>query len=1134
MRGAREAEDEFVLPVGTVTLLLADIEGSSRLWERDAEVMTAAVARLENVIAELIGRHRGVRPVEQGEGDSFLAAFSRASDAITAALEVQRADLGPIRLRVGINTGEVQLREQITYAGAAVNRTARLRDLAHGGQTVLSAATHQLVQDGVPDGCTLLDLGTYRLRDLARPERVYQLCHPDLRDAFPPLRSLDAFPHNLPVQLTSFIGRAEEVREVRGLVEQHRALTLTGTGGCGKTRLALQVAADMVATFPDGVWVAELAPLSDPALVGPVVIRALGLQDEPFRTATETITHHIAAKTALVVLDNCEHMVEEAAALTEAVLRSCPSITILATSREALGVTGEVAWLVPSLSVPEVVSEPAPIEGVTSSEAVELFVDRARRARPTFTLDDSSADAVAEICRRLDGVPLAIELAAARVRVLSPERIAASLGDAFRVLAGGARTAVPRQQTLRASIEWSHDLLSDPERGLFRRLGVFAGSFDLDAAESVGVDGGIEAHHVLDHLSLLVDKSLVQTDNDRQGDLRYRLLETVRQYARERLELAGELEATQARHRDHYLAFAEVGEVWRREGYDAAWMDRMEADFDNLRVAFSFSYARGDAEEAVRLPHALAWPSTARGRQAEVHAWLEQALPAARAIDPVMRARALTMAAISRWMSSMPGELAFAEEAVGLLRRTDDERTLCAALAALGHARCAARREYRDVLDEAIELARRSGEPASLRWALSALAWAAHSDDPVAALACAEELPAYQFGQDGGGFLARSDLMLVGMLSIATGPLPRAADLLSQVVTRAGDAGDTYHFTVGSAFEAVALASQGDIDGACRSAHRAIDAAVDMGVVALSGMARTALGLVAVVSGDADGALEHMAEGWPYVAMVPAAAEAHLGIWVELAIAGRDIATARALVEQGRGLGTNARWHYGSFQLGRARLAVIDGDTRLAEDLVHEALSTWCEQQAWGHAPHALDMLGQIAADQESYDEATRLMGAATTLHEAVGSVRFATRLPDHERAMARARAELGEERFAAAWEAGMALSAGEAASYAARGRGERKRPSIGWASLTPTELEVVGLVAEGLPNKEIAARLFMSPRTVQTHLTHVYAKLGLSSRVQLAQAGTRAAAAAKQQRTRRSPPMGATTVGLKVGTAIT
>ena len=520
-----------LLPTGTVTLLLADVEGSTRLWETQPGEMAAGIARLNQAVSEIIATHDGVRPVEQGEGDSFVAAFARASDAVAAALELQRAPLAPIRLRIGVHTGEVQLRDEGNYAGPTINRTARLRDLGHGGQILLSGATEQMVVDRLPEGAWLTDLGTHALRDLPRPERVVQLCHPDLINEFAPLRvSKSVVSHCLPVQLTNFVGREAELARVRELLAEHRLVTLTGAGGVGKTRLAVQVAAQLDGEFADGVWYVDLAPITDSGVVPIAVARAFELPDQPGHSTMDTITRFVADR----------QMLDASAALIVALVGVAENLTLLATSREPIGVAGELGWRVPSLPL--------------ADEAVDLFEDRARHARPDFVVTDDAAT-VAEICRRLDGLPLAIELAAARVRALSLTEILDSLHDRFRLLTGGARTAVCRQQTLRASVDWSHALLTEPERVLFRRLAAFLGGFDLDAAQAVAGGRDVERYQVLDQLSLLVDKSLVVAD-DTGGRTRYRLLETVRQYALEKLGESGEADAVRSCHRDHYTAIA--------------------------------------------------------------------------------------------------------------------------------------------------------------------------------------------------------------------------------------------------------------------------------------------------------------------------------------------------------------------------------------------------------------------------------------------------------------------------------------------------------------------------------------------------------------------------------------------------
>jgi predicted ATPase/class 3 adenylate cyclase len=581
-----------MLPTGTVTLLLADIEGSTRLWESQPETMAAAVKVLDRTLAEFVPQNNGVRPVEQGEGDSFVIAFARASDAITCALALQRAPLSPIRLRMGLHTGEVQLRDEGNYIGPTINKTGRLRDLAHGGQTVMSGATTELVADWLPPDAWLTDLGRHPLRGVARAERVVQLCHPDLDNAFPPLRTAKTITsHNLPSQLTSFVGRGEEIKDALRLLTDNRLVTLTGAGGVGKTRLALQVAAMMVDEQEYEVRFVDLAPVTDPDNVAVTAARAFGLPDRGDRSPTQTIARFIGNRRMLVILDNCEHLLDACADLATALLIACPELSLLATSREPTGVAGEVTWRVPSLSI--------------TDEAVTLFADRARRARPDFTVTEDNATALREICAQLDGMPLAIELAAARVRALSLTEIAAGLRDRFRLLTGGARTATPRQQTLLGSVDWSHAMLTSAERVLFRRLAVFAGGFDLDAAEVVAAGGEVQQSEVLQLLTMLVDKSLVLAEQSADRT-RYRLLETMRQYAFGQLEGSGEVEAVRRRHGDHYTAFMDMLDSGVRATVEQP-SDLGALEFDNLRAAFALRADDSDPDLLLRAARGAAW-----------------------------------------------------------------------------------------------------------------------------------------------------------------------------------------------------------------------------------------------------------------------------------------------------------------------------------------------------------------------------------------------------------------------------------------------------------------------------------------------------------------------------------------------
>ena len=509
-------------PSGTVTFLLTDVEGSSRLWEASAQDAATAITRHREILAAAIEQHGGFRPIEQGEGDSVVGAFERATDAARAACGAQLAlsaepwpSEGTVRVRMALHSGEVTAAPDGTYSGPVLNRCARLRALAHGGQVVMSESTRDLMVDQLPDDLVMRDLGTHRLRDLSRPEHVWQVTVAGLPESHPPLQSLDASPNNLPIELSSFIGRDEDVAYAAKLLLDTRLLTLTGSGGCGKTRLALRAAAEASGDFDDGVWWVALAPLADGGLIASTVAAAMGVRLPADRQAIDVVFGHLANRGSLVVLDNCEHLLESVATFVDQLLRAAPTAKVLATSREPLSVEGEVTWRVPSLTLPPpTATEP---EALCQYDAVRLFIERAVQVRPSFAVDNHNAPAVAEICSRLDGIPLALELAAARTRVLTPERIAAELGDRFRLLTGGSRTALPRQQTLLASVDWSHDLLGADERAVFRRLGVFAGGFTLDAAEAVASAGGLGRYDVFDVLARLVSKSLVQLEEPHPG-----------------------------------------------------------------------------------------------------------------------------------------------------------------------------------------------------------------------------------------------------------------------------------------------------------------------------------------------------------------------------------------------------------------------------------------------------------------------------------------------------------------------------------------------------------------------------------------------------------------------------------------
>ena len=674
------------LPTGTVTFLFTDIEGSTRMLQAHPVQMGSALARHHDLLLEVVESHGGI--VFETLGDGVYAAFARASDGVRAALAGQLqiqsenwGDVGQIRVRMGLHTGDVEVRGE-HYFGPALFRCSRLMAIGHGGQVLLSRATRDLVGDALPSGAAIRSLGVHRLKDLAEPAEVYQLLHPDLPANFAPLRSLDALANNLPVNTTRFIGREEEVAAVRELVVAERLVTLTGTGGAGKTRLALQVAADLVDHFADGVWLVEFGPVADPSMVALTTAAVLSLREEPGREPLTTLVDYLRARDLLLLMDSCEHLVAACAALANTLLRAAPRLHILATSRELLGISGETTWRVPSLSLPP--KPPPPPESLDQYEAIGLFMERARAANSTFHLTTQNAGAVVEVCARLDGIPLAIELAAARVRMMSVEQIAARLDDRFRLLTGGSRAALPRQQTLRALVGWSHTLLQDTERVLFRRLSVFSGGWTLEAAEAVCAGDGIDAYDVLDLIIQLVDKSLIIAD-EQDGQERYRMLETIREYGRECLAEAGEADAVRGLHLEFFLGLAERA---LPADYDPAVLAILAREQDNVRAALRRAIDTGDAESALRLAGGLWDYWSVRGYYTEGRAWLNEilAMPGVKNMLTAPHARALQTAGhLANCQADYANASALLAASREVAEALGDDRTMAASLHLLGN-----------------------------------------------------------------------------------------------------------------------------------------------------------------------------------------------------------------------------------------------------------------------------------------------------------------------------------------------------------------------------------------------------------------------------------------------------------------
>jgi predicted ATPase/class 3 adenylate cyclase len=659
------------LPAGTITFLFTDIEGSTPLWERHPDQMAEALKIHNAALREAIEKNGGL--IFKTIGDSFQAAFPIAIQALRAAIEGQHAlqsaswnELGPLKVRMGLHTGEAELDpkgDEYTISHTK-NRAARIMSAAHCGQVLLSAETAELVDHQLPEKVSLKDLGEHRLKGMALPEHLFQANAVGLLHDFPPLATSITHPNNLPIRLTSFIGREKELETVRSLLGQHRLVTLTGTGGTGKTRLCLQAAGLVLENYPNGAWLVELASLSDPGLVPQAVAGALNLPEIPGKTVLQSVEDYLRAKRLLLILDNCEHLLDACARLADRLLRVCPELTILASSREFLGVKGEASYLVPPMSLPDMRHLP-PLAQLAEYDSVRLFVERARMITPEFSVEETNAPAIVQVVNRVEGIPLAIELAAARLRVLSVEQISQRLDDAFRLLTGGSRTVLPRHQTLRALIDWSYNLLDEPERILLRRLSVFSGGWSLEAAERVCADEDEDCQSVwaedsLDLLTGLVDKSLIQTTKGVGGLNRFRMLETIRQYAGEKLagefltneKLVDESESmlVRTRHMKYYLALVEELEAKIRGREQLEVLDRLEEELDNLRLGLKWALET-DVEAELRMAAALRWFWHIRSRQSEGIDWLERGFGASKVLkqgdegirlDPIMRARALT------------------------------------------------------------------------------------------------------------------------------------------------------------------------------------------------------------------------------------------------------------------------------------------------------------------------------------------------------------------------------------------------------------------------------------------------------------------------------------------------------------
>lgn len=1108
------------LPTGTVTFLLTDIASSTQAWETDREAMARAVARHYEILDAAVRAHRGVRPVEQGEGDSVVAAFARASDALRASVAAQLALLAepwPVGVaplvRMAVHTGEVALRDEGNYFGPAIIRCARLRAVVHGGQIVCSRATADLAADDLPAEVGLLDLGSHRLKDLGRPEQVFEVTHPRLPGGFPPLRSLDVVPNNLPVQLTSFVGREEELGEIRRLLDVHRLVTLTGSGGCGKTRLAAALAAELAVEYPDGAWWIDLAPLTDGARVAGDVLTALRVQDAPGRPPLQQLTACLSGRSLLLVLDNCEHLLSECAALAEALLRACPGVRMLATSRERLDVPGELAWRVPPMGLPAAngTGEIGTVEvaALDSYDAVALFVERALAARPNFTVTNEVAPAVAQLCARLDGIPLAIELAAARTRVMTVPEILTALSDRFRLLTGGSRNLMVRQQTLEASVAWSHDLLDVEERILLRRLSVFAGGFTLSAVEEVCAAEDLPALRVLDLLDALVAKSLVVLDAEQARTSRFRLLETVRAFAARKLDEAGEAARIRDAHLRHFLASAAAAES-ALLAVTRTLLDRVSVELDNYRAALEWALVDDDPDQALRLARHLAFLQTPRGRPHEAREWAERAL-ARHGGDLAARGWAHWAAGFAGFnLGDIEGLVPIAEAVVELAEQTGDELLLARGFQLrYCHQVFTDPTALRASTDDAARLAERCGDSWLQMFVPSAYFVDAIYRDHVDEAQDWTDRQRRLSSQIGNDLCLAWSCAAGAYLAGRRGERDLRVELASEGLALARDLGEPVIGSYCGSHIAEAQLLAGRWAEAVDTAEELIGWSADRGAeLTLTGLSAVA-GRAHWAGGNTRAAQMWLRESMAVAERVGDTlfVEAAAISLARLLLAGGDRAGAAAIDIDAVVCAASTRGGQGlvaDVAELRGYLAAAAGEHAAAEDLHHRALALRHTHGYPVQVPAALAALAGCAVAGESWAEAARLLGAAAGLWAGFRAVPDPLTRAEAERAEGVAREALGAEAFDAAWEEGGKLSADEAVAYATRARGERGRPSFGWASLTPTELDVARLAAKGASNAEIGKQLFIAANTVKVHLSHIYAKLGLANRAELAAEVTR------------------------------
>lgn len=1083
-------------PTGTVTFLFTDIENSTSLAREHPETWEAARARHHAILREAIETNHGY--VFQIVGDAFCAAFHKAGDALKAAIRAQQDlqdepwDDVTIYVRMGLHTGEAEF-DGREYSGyPTLSFVQRVTSAGHGGQILVSSSTENLLREQLPEHIGLRNMGLQKFAGVSSAVRIYQVIAPELPTEFPPLRTQGNLPNNLPTQLTSFVGREQELGEIKRLLQNTHLLTLIGPGGTGKTRLSIQAASEILGQYPDGVWFVDLAPILDPLLVPRTTAIAVGLRDEPQRPVIDMLCDYLQDKKTLLILDNCEHLIDACARMADQILHIGLDVRILASSREALGISGEVTYHVPSLGLPDISNLP-PVELLSQYEAVRLFIDRATSAVPTFTVTNQNAPALAQVCHHLDGIPLAIELAAAKIRVLSLEQIAERIDDRFRFLTGGSRTTLERHQTLRAAIDWSYNLLSPAEQVFFRRLSVFVGGWTLEAAESVCDGESIQIYDILNLLEQLINKSLVVKE-DIKRESRYSMLETIRQYANEKLVEAGENDSLRDRHLEYFLKFAASAENHLMRPEQIEWLPLVDAEYEDLRLAFEWALSKESAEPSLNLSQALEWFWEIRGHQLEALSWMDKALAKSSQNESrnekAARARALyQFARLQLRLSDYEKALSAAEASLTLASESAEQRDiaiarLCVGLALLawginidrahplieqsladfqalkepfweaeaffalyGSLAREGKVKFGKVYLRRLELARKAGEHLSLANSLSEYAnWLFRMGHEQAARKYANESDLYykQIGLETGN----ENAYLFAEIAWEDGDYQKARSLFTQLVEHLSLLGDTW--TV-SFFKAK-------------------------------------LGILAIEEGELQGAEYELKE-------------------------------ALALVQK---LGDKA--HIANRLIELSKLSYIQGNLSAFKQYIREtfALKNYFVS-LFQKGYLILCILPSIYAQKPEI--AARIMGAfESTKMEMEDNYRArAVDRKYYEQAEAYVRQTLGEAAFEGFFAIGQQMTVDEALNLAWEATEEIteiKLPPSGndkqsfipayipshrqaekqkYGGLTTREREVAAQIAQGKSNQTIAGDLFLSLKTVEAHVTRILTKLGFTSRAQIA-----------------------------------